>query len=387
MKSSVAIASLLLPLLVAAMALGQAPLQKANADDLRQAAKPDGDSASRVPAEQSDLPADLKPDWEMQDDLMSMRSNSLFMKGKFEEYRALQQERLAFLVNHAPPKASYDRLKRLESSIQEAEMFAKLSESEFDEFLRVRKLIDVAILLTRREKYEAAEHEFTAALEVCDRLFGPNSSWGAMLRQFLANVNRNMRKFDEALEFSKQSEQLRLALHGEQHPEYVAALGGLGVAFVSTQEFDKAEKCLRHCLKIETAIYDDRTRSSYVTWQIVLSRVLVEKKQVEEGQKLINEASAVAGPRESLNDDWAATSAFCHSVQAEIDIANSKYEAANQQVRKAVAIYEKVRPRGSKDIIQSLESQIAVLEKLGREEELADVQAKLDLHRLYQQLP
>src|SRR5690606_33449445 len=159
--------------------------------------------------------------------------------------QASQRERLAFLVKHAPPKASYDRVKRIESSIKEKEKIAKLPEAELREFLRVEMQIEVAVLLMNREKYEAAEREFQGALEVYDRLFRPSIPSVIFLRQCLYIVKINMGKANEALALAKQAIHQRKELQGEKHPDYVVAYMQLGLIQLKSKHFDDAEESLK----------------------------------------------------------------------------------------------------------------------------------------------
>ncbi len=206
-----------------------------------------------------------------------------------------------------------------------------------------RAINNLAALLYREQRYEAAEEKFRESLEMKRRL-GLTDSEIATNVFNLASTLIQLGQYDKAERSYLQLLEIEERLGGQESLRAAASLYGLGTIKSYHGEFDQAEPLLRRALAIRLQGLDsEHPRVADIL--NTLGRVLLAKGRLEEAEACYRRSLNIRIKRYGNNHIRVARS---KTGLAAVLLARGDVESAGREIAEALEIFPQPEP-GSKD--------------------------------------
>jgi tetratricopeptide (TPR) repeat protein len=219
-----------------------------------------------------------------------------------------------------------------------------------------------------RARLKSARELTTQALEICERVYGPETPQVGVMLTSLGIVQRRLGEFEPARESLQRALAILEAVYGPEHPEVATTLNNLGLVQQQFGEFEPARESLQRALAILEAVYgpEHANVAGAQTTLGSLQRQLGEFEPARESlQRALGILEAVYGPE---HPEVATTLNSLGLMQYKL----GELELARVNLQRALEIKETVYGPEHPDVAGTLNSLGLVQYRLG-ELELARV--------------
>lgn len=184
------------------------------------------------------------------------------------------------------------------------------------------------------KKHDRAELQLKQALEVFAETLGKDHAAYVEVQTNLGGLLLKMNRLDEARPHLERVLAYTMQ-EGDEHPNYAAAAGNLGLLFVYTKDYGRAEPLLRQSMENYKKLYGDSHITHAASMQR-LGRLYLARADYQQAEICMRKALSICDKRVSPQDPFLAE---CLENCAEI------LEATNRQA-------EAVRMRSNADSIR-----------------------------------
>ncbi len=227
-------------------------------------------------------------------------------------------------------------------------------------------LHDLAVLMERRDEYEAAEDLYRRALPIYRRELGQDSQTATLLRN-LGGLLREKAEYDGAEELLREALEMDRARHGDEHSSTADGMNDLAVLLLERGDYDGAETLFREALAIERKVSPDH-HPAVPAALANLAALLARRGSYEEAETLFREALEIS--RVVLGDAHADTAMTMNNL-AMVLKDQGKYDEAATMLRQALDVWRRALGPDDESVATGLNNLALVLRHQG---ELAEAE-------------
>jgi len=311
---------------------------------------------------------------------LSQKAVALAAQDDIEGALVVQRELVSSLED-LPDAANWRlvncRARNEQAFLTELQQVSKLSAQDRVAYLVARQRLADGCNQMVREEYESAERLFSMALEILAPLLGDNSpSVAGTLEQL--GLSYLMRKEPaKAKEFFVRAVAARKAISGEDHPDYSNALKLMGGACLEAKDFDQADVFFRDAMDRDRKLFGARS-PRYADGLLKLARVLVVKERWPEAEALCLQGISIVQHAQGASS--MAVVPYLRNF-ADINIRYEEYEAAEANLRRCIAIYERTLPPGHVGTAEVRDRRAWVLQKMNGADEAKVMETRAEPFR------
>lgn len=193
-----------------------------------------------------------------------------------------------------------------------------------------------AMRLDRSARYAEAEKLYLQALDIVERISGPESAGAATLVNNLANLYRTTGRYGEAETHFRRAITTMEKIHGRDHPKVATFINNLAVLYNALGRYAEAEQLIRRTITIGERQLG-ASHPDVATWVNNLGITLQHLGKLDEAAKAYERALAMRSSATGRNNqENALTIGNLGAVYKEL----GRYREAEDLYTKALALHE-----------------------------------------------
>jgi serine/threonine-protein kinase len=212
-----------------------------------------------------------------------------------------------------------------------------IARSTGDELTQAFALHSLGYVLQKQGRYQEAREKLTQALELRQKLLGPEHPESATTLQLLGHVNWWLGNYEQALVESERALAVKTKALGPEHPETIAALNTTAAVLRDVGQYEEARKRLERVLALrEKILGPDHPFVSNSLGN--LSIALIDMGQYEEARQMAERALRLKEQQLGLeNPELSGTLTNLANALSFLD----RHEEARRHHVRALALTEK----------------------------------------------